>query len=375
MSDEAEDKELDPTPRRQTEMRQQGKTLRSKDLSSAILLASAIMMILFMSDSIVGRIQQNFTQLYSSIPDVVSNQPQLFKILKSVVFSNFLMLIPFFVMLMGMAFCSVFFVGGWNFSLQVISFNLGKIDPLKNFFSIFSKRMFVDVAKSSIKFAIIMGFFVYFVIYNQKDIISLSYLELASAITVFCSILKKFIMLLFTGVGVIVAIDILISYFTFKNANKMSLQEVKDEYKQSEGDGSTKRKIKSLRRKMAKQRILQLVPTATVVITNPTHYAVALRYRENQDRAPIVVAKGKGHIAQYIRQIALTHGVTIYEEPPLARAIYFTSKLGATINPELYMAVAFVLTYINQLRRYQYGQGPLPNKMEINLPPEYLFKG
>lgn len=375
MSDESsEEKQHDPTPRRQAEMRDEGKTLRSKDLSSALILAAAIMVILFLADNIVGRLQQNFVQLYSSMHDVTTNQAQLFKLIRSIFLSNFLMLIPLFVTLIFMAFSSVFIIGGWNFSLKVTNFNLGKINPLRNLQSIFSKRMLVDVAKSTIKFSIIMSCFAYYVIGNQKDIVSLSYLEFNSAITVFCGLLRSFILLLFMGIGVIVGMDVLISYFTFKMSNKMTSQEVRDEYKQTEGSGESKRKIKSLRRTLAKQRIQQMVPLATVIITNPTHYAVALRYRENQDKAPVVIAKGKGPIAQYIRQLAIKHGVAIYEEPPLARAIYFTSKLGAQVNPELYMAVAFVLTYINQLRRYQHGQGVLPAKTTIAIPPEYTFK-
>jgi len=234
--------------------------------------------------------------------------------------------------------------------------------------------MLVDVSKSSIKFLVIVGFFYYFVADNSKDILSLSYLSLPSALSATYYLIQKFILVLFIGILIIVALDAFYSFITYQSRTRMTTQELKDEQKDTEGNVDVKRKLKSLQYALLKQKIPQMVPQATVVITNPTHYAVALRYKEGVDKAPKVIAKGRGAIAQHIRMLAITNGIPIYEEPPLARAIYHTNNLGKDVNPALYLAIAIVLSYIQQLRRYQHGKGPLPTKAVLDIPAPFQFK-
>jgi flagellar biosynthetic protein FlhB len=374
MSDNDDLKQHEATSRRMDDMRERGQTLRSKDLSSGLILAAALIMLVFLSETIKAQFENNFILAFTSIPKVISDPEQLIKIFESVMLGNFLMLIPVMILLMCVVFGSVFILGGWNFSIKSLSFKWSNINPLVNLPNIFSSRMLVDVSKSSIKFTIITGFFAYFVISNDQDILSLSYLPMESSFGQLYALIEKFILVLFIGILIIISIDAIYSYLSYQSRSRMTTQELKDEHKDTEGNVDIKRRMKSLQFALIKQKIPQMVPQATVVITNPQHYAIALRYKDGIDKAPKVIAKGKGTIAQHIRKLAISHSIPVYEEPPLARAIYHTSKLGSDINPGLYMAVAIVLSYIHQLRRYQHGQGPLPAKSAVELPPQFQFK-
>jgi flagellar biosynthetic protein FlhB len=358
------------------EMREKGQTLRSKDLSGGLLLASAILMIVILSGTFKSQFEHNFILSFESISTVSENQEHVYKVFRHLVLANFMMLIPVMIMMIAVVFGSVFILGGWNFSLKALRFKWENINPAVNLGNIYSSKMIMDVTKSSIKFIILVGFTIYFIHGNMKDLLSIPYLSLGSAMVAFFYLIEKFVLVLFTGILMIVCIDALTSYLTYQSKSKMSTQDMKDEQKDTEGNADVKRKLRSLQFSLAKQKIPQMVPLANVIVTNPTHYAVALRYKEGVDKAPKVIAKGKGAIAQYIRKLAISNGIPIYEEPPLARAIYHTSKLGSDVNPALYLAVAIVLTYIHQLRRYQQGQGPLPVKStNLDIPEAFHFKG
>ncbi len=375
MSGEDTNKEHEATSKRLDELREMGQTLRSKDLSSGIILATTLLILMVLSGAIRARFEENFNTAFTSINIINVDPDQLFKIMRSLFVSNLMILIPIFAILMVASFLSVFILGGWNFSIKAVGFKWEKLNPVTNLGNIFSKRMFGDIAKSSVKFAIIVGFFYYFAITNDTEILSLSNLQYTHALYLFCALVERFIVILFIGILVIIGIDALSNYLAYQTKTKMSTQELKDEQKNTEGNTDVKRRMRSLQYSLLKQRIPLVIPKATVIITNPTHYAVALQYIEGKDKAPKVIAKGKDNVAAYIRKLAIASGVPVYDAPPLARSIYHTTKVGSAINPALYMAVAIVLTYINQLRRYQSGQGPMPVKVDnFEIPPEFQFK-
>ena len=162
------------------------------------------------------------------------------------------------------------------------------------------------------------------------------------------------------------------SFFSYQKKIKMTTQEIKDERKNTEGSPEVKGKRRSMQLALARKNIQRTVPEASVIITNPTHYAVALKYIEGEDKAPKIIAKGIEHIAKEVRIIAIKNAIPIYEEPQLARAIYHTGKVGTYIKEDLYQAVAVVLAYVVQLKNYQQGVGDMPTKEHaIELPPEY----
>lgn len=374
MAENEEQREHEASARRLEELRESGQTLRSRDLSSGMILTAALVTLLFMSETISSHFKANFHEAFTKINLVATNPDNLNIIVHHLFSSSAYLLLPLLILLFFISFTSSFLLGGWNFSFKALKFNFEKLDPVKNLSNIFSKRMFVEVGKSCVKFLIITGCFYYFVRKNSSDILSLPYLQYEAALGELFTLMNRFIIILFTGVIVIIAIDVATSYFSYQKRTKMTNHELKDEQKNTEGNADVKRRMKSLQYALMKQKIPQMLPKADVVITNPTHYAVALRYRDNIDKAPIVLAKGKGNVAAYMRRLAVTCGVPIYEEPPLARAIFHTTKTGGMINPALYMAVAMVLTYINQLRQFQAGRGPTPVRAaSLEIPSHFQF--
>jgi flagellar biosynthetic protein FlhB len=180
---------------------------------------------------------------------------------------------------------------------------------------------------------------------------------------------KAFIALT-AGLLIIAAIDVPIQLWQYNKKLKMTRQEIRDEMKESEGSPEIKGRIRQVQQEMARRRMMQEVPKADVVVTNPTHFAVALRYDENRMRAPIVVAKGADAIAARIREIAAEHNVTIFEAPPLARALHRHVEIGGEIPQTLYSAVAQVLTYVFQLRAAKKGMAMMPERPNVELGAE-----
>lgn len=375
MSEQAEQREHQATEKRLSELRERGDTLRSKDLSGGLALCITILSLTFMSNLFYDQFRLNFTGTFTNISYIVKNEVILTNLFKHQAVNNLLLIVPLFIVLYATALGSMFIFGGWNFSLQSIKFNWSKLNPGSNLSMIFSSRLFIDLGKSLAKLAIILVCFYVFIVSNKTMLMTISYYKFNDIPGIFFTLLEHFIVIIMMGILFIMGMDAAISYHSYQSKTKMSTQELKDEFKESEGNMDIKRKLRSLQYALAKQKIPQMIPKATVVVTNPTHYAVALQYNEMNDHAPKVIAKGKGNVAAYIRRLAVQHAIPIYEEPPLARALFHTTKNGAFINPALYMAVAIVLTYINQVRRYQNGLGPLPErKTDLSIPAEFIFK-
>ena len=271
--------------------------------------------------------------------------------------------------------CVPFIFGGWNFTLDPLMFNFNKLNPLNNIGNIFGiKRVYKEVIKSTLKAAIILSALFYFVIKNKNTIFSLINYPVKTAIVASYSIFTSFVVLLSYTIILIVIVDMVYAYYLYQSKSKMSLQELRDEAKETEGSGETKKMIRKRAMQLLKQRMTKSIPLASVIIVNPTHYAVAIKYDERKDRAPKLLAKGKGPIAEQIRTIAIANGIPLYEAPPLARAIYFTTKVNAEIDPDLYMAVAIVLSYVQQLKNFQMGIGQQPNFVrDLKIPEEFIY--
>jgi flagellar biosynthetic protein FlhB len=376
MTDEAQDKQHAATGKRLDELRRKGTVLRSKDLSGGLIFISAILILLYMSGQFMTTIKSNFVLSFGSIQYVLSN-PSYFNILiNQIVHNNFKLLLPIFLVTFAVAFLSPFLFGGWNFTLDVLQFKLEKLNPMDNLKRLFSiGHTSIEIARSIIKAALILSILVTFIIFNKNNIISLSHLPDKMAIFSSWVIIKKYIFVLSIGLIATVALDLAYHFLQFQKKTKMSTQEIKDESKDAEGNVHVKRKIRTTQIALLKQRLYQSVPKATVVITNPTHFAVAIKYDNDRDSAPKLLAKGKGPIAAQIRQIAIMNGIPMYEAPELARAIYYTTRLNAEINPGLYMAVAIVLSYVYQLKNYQMGvlDNPPTRASDLKVPDEFIY--
>lgn len=372
--DDSLEKQHQATAKRLDDFKNKGQTLRSKDLTSGLVLIITVMVLIYLSNTIKERFEENFALCFYKIRDVLKYDDLPFEFLKELAFANFKMLLPIFLIAVASAFISPFLFGGWNFTFQPIQVKFERMNPISNLKSLFSKRMFVNVIKSFLKVTVILGVLVIYGLNKKIEITNLMNQPLHNSLYNGYSIVHQFVILIASCLIFIILADMIFAYFEFQKKTKMSSQELKDELKDTEGSIESKRKIRAAQFSMIRQRLNVTVPRATVVITNPTHYAIAIRYNPDQDKAPKVIAKGKDYVAQQIRRISSSNGVPIYEAPLLARAIYRTSKIGGEIQPELYMAVALVLSYVHQLRNYQQGNGQEPIMIsDLQIPKEFIY--
>lgn len=374
MADDGLEKQHKATPKRLDDFKKKGQTLRSRDLTSGLVFIVCIMVLFFISGQIKLRLEENFFLSFFQIRDILKYEDMPFQFIRGIILNNFFSLMPIFVIGVFSAFISPFVFGGWNFTFQPVQMKFDKMNPINNLKNMFSRRMFVNVAKSFLKVTIIIGVLVLYGISRKEEISRLINLPLYSALSGGYSIVSQFVIIISASLIFIVLFDVMFSYFEYQTKTKMTSQELKDEVKDAEGNAEVKRKLRSAQFSILRQRLSVTVPRATVVITNPTHYAVAIRYDADKDKAPKVIAKGKDYVAHQIRRISVSNGITLYEAPLLARAIYRTSKIGYEIKPELYMAVALVLSYVHQLKNYQQGLGQQPNIVsDLQIPDEFIY--
>jgi flagellar biosynthetic protein FlhB len=257
-------------------------------------------------------------------------------------------------------------IGGWTFSSDAFGFKTERLDPVKGLGRMFSMRSLVELVKSLAKFALIAVIGVLVVDSQIDEVRALALQPLGSAIAE-CGRIALFALLAMSaGLGLVAAIDAPFQLWQYAKELRMSHQEVREEMKESEGSPETRGRIRSMQQAAARRRMMQDVPKADVVVTNPTHFAVALRYDEGQDHAPVVLAKGADEVAARIRAVAHEHGVPLVSAPPLARALFRHVDIGRQIPHALFVAVAQVLTYVFQLKlARRRGQVP-PRPPEID---------
>lgn len=370
-----DDKQHKASARRTVELRRQGNVMRSRDLTGFVVFAFGIGYTLSIVSEWKDRFINNFHQSWHSMKTLVGNDDRFFSFIKTMTIDNFKLILPTFLLILVVLLLSPFLLGGWNFTMEVIQFNLGKLNPIKNLSNMFSpSKIIFEITKSALKALFLFGMLTIFSINNKSVLFSLINYTPNEAINISYGLVVNFIILIAFSIGVLSVVDVIHTIFQYQKQSKMSTQELKDEQKETEGSSSVKGKIRSAQMKLAKQRLSITVPKSTVIITNPTHYSIALQYHDKKDRAPKVVAKGKDVIAQQIKMIAVANAIPIYEAPSLARALYHTTKLGQEIHPDLYMAVAIILSYVHQLKNYQMGIGQQPKYVrDFSLPKEFIY--
>jgi flagellar biosynthetic protein FlhB len=263
-------------------------------------------------------------------------------------------------------------IGGWTFSLQSLAFDFSRLDPVAGVARVFSLRGLIELAKSLARVTVVGVVGVAVLRHEFAEYTSLSGEALSVAIVHSMSLCGVALIGLGASLGLIAAIDVPITLWQHHKQLRMSREELRQESKDSDGSPEVKGRIRRVQQEQARKRMMQEVAKADVVITNPTHYAVALRYEDARMRAPIVVAKGRDLIALRIRELATENQVPVVEAPPLARALHANCELGDEIPSRLYAAVAQVLTYVYQLRnakRLGLGTPPAP-RFEVPIPPE-----
>jgi flagellar biosynthetic protein FlhB len=244
-------------------------------------------------------------------------------------------------------------IGGWSFTAGNLAPKFEKLNPISGLARIVSMDSLIELIKALAKVIFICLAAWYLIKSHLLEVMSLMSMPIELGGQYQIELILFSLTLLVATLAVITLIDVPYQLWSYNKKLKMTKQEVKDEAKESEGNPEIKAKIRQQQREMARRRMMAKVPTADVIITNPTHYSVALQYPENSNRAPIVVAKGVDEVAMIIREIAQENGVTLVEAPPLARALYAITDLDEEIPPTLYNAVAQILAYVFQLRMFK----------------------
>lgn len=358
--DSSQEKTEEPTDRRIQKSKDDGQTARSKELNTtAILLFGALGLVAFgsyMADKIYHIARFNLDVERSALFDTST----MFSHMSASMWEAITALAPWFLLVLIAAFLSPLGVGGWLFSTKALAPKMSRLSPLAGIKRMFSANSLVELIKAWGK-VLVVGTCAYFVIkFYFQDAMDLQSAALRPAIKRAAEIVLWAAVILCASTLIIAMIDVPWQIYSHTKKLRMSLQEIKDEFKDTEGKPEVKGRIRQLQREAAQRRMMGAVPDADVVITNPTHYAVALKYTGGAG-APILVAKGIEESALKIREIAKENNVPQMEAAPLARAIYTHTRIDDEIPEGLYIAVAQVLAYIFQVDQYAKGQGPKPD--------------
>jgi len=334
------------TPRRLQQAREKGQVARSKELASASVLIVGAIALMWFGESLARSLFSIMSRLFDLTRDEIFDTAKLFDIafgaMTDLLFPLFLILITLFVAAM----IGAAGVGGISFSAEAAMPKLSKMNPLSGLKRMVGMQSWVELIKSILKVALVTGMAIYLIQASQADLIQLSMDVYPQNIFHALDILLNFILLISCSLLIVVAIDIPFQIWQHADQLKMTKQEIKDEYKETEGKPEVKGRIRMLQREAAQRRMMADVPQADVIITNPEHFSVALRYKQKTDRAPVVIAKGTDHMAMKIREVAREHDITIVPAPPLARALYHTTELEQEIPDGLFTAVAQVLAFV-----------------------------
>lgn len=279
--------------------------------------------------------------------------------------------LPFFGLMVVAAIVSSMLLSGWLFTAQALEADFGRLDPLKGIKRIVSWHGLIEMVKAVIKSALIGGVAIWVIWHNTDAMLALATESFSQAAVHLASLVGWTFLAIAGSMALIVAIDVPFQLWSHAHQLRMTKEELRQEAKESEGDPQIKARIRMMQREMARKRMMGEVPKADVIVTNPTHYAVALRYQDKAMRAPKVVAKGAGLLAARIREIGEENRIPILEAPPLARALFRHAELDQEIPAKLYTAVAEVLAYVYQLRHYRTAGGAMPQApKELPVPPE-----
>lgn len=363
------DRTEQPTPKRLQDARKRGQVARSRELNMmVVMLAGAVALAMlkpYFHDHLSALMNQGLT-----IPRAVTRDPgYLPQAFGNFIFMGLTSIAPLFVVAMIAALLGPLALGGWAFSLESIQPKLSKLNPITGLKRVFGLQGLSELLKALAKFLLVAAVAAALLWNMADEFLSLGRQSLASALNHAANLIAQSFVMLSAVLIVIASADVPFQWWQHRRQLRMTKQELKDEQKETDGRPEVRARIRGLQQEAARRRMMEAVPTADVVLSNPTHFAVALKYDANRMRAPRVVAKGADLVALTIRRVAAEHDVPLFEHPPLARAIYNSTALGDEVPQRLYVAVAQVLTYIYQVKRIRPGAGrrrPVKPRIQID---------
>ena len=360
------------TPKKLEKAREEGQVARSPELTTFIVLLISASGVWFMGSGLMGQMSAIMKKGLQMERELAFDSQLMLPRLAQLGYDALLALLPLFGVLVVGALFAPMILSGWLFSAKAIQPDFKRINPMSGLGRMFSKRSVVELIKAVAK-ALVIGGVGALVIWNYRDaVLSLASQSVDLGITHMGNLLGLSFFIIVGSMLLIVLIDVPFQIWDHGENLKMTKEEVRKEMKESEGDPHVKARIRSLQREASRKRMMAEIPKADVIITNPTHYAVALRYQDSGMSAPKVVAKGSQLLAARIRELGQEHRVPILESPRLARALYHHTEIGDEIPETLYTAVAEVLAYVFQLRRYREYGGAAPQLSQQVIVPEEM---
>ncbi len=372
--DSGQEKTEDPTPKRLKESREKGEIPRSKELNTTVLLMVSAAAVLAFGAQVISDLGQMMGGSFTLSREEAFDTKYLFINFGGAAIEALWSIITFMLVVFVAAFVGPISLSGWNFSGKALAPKGSRMNPFAGLKRMFSMKSLVELSKALGKFAIVTGLAMYFLNTVQEDLYSLGKMDVFTGMSRAVNLIGWAFLVISLSLIIISLLDV--PYVLYESAEKlkMTLQEVKDEMKNTEGKPEVKGRIRQMQREISQRQMMKDVPQADVVITNPTHYSVALKYEDNHRNAPIIVAKGADFVALKIREVAKEHDVPILNSPPLARALYHSTEIGDEVPTGLFKAVAQVLAYVFQLKRHKQNaaQKPiLPKERDIDIPTEY----
>ncbi len=359
MGNEAAEKTEEATSRRRTKERERGNVAKSRDMDSALVMVAGIALLAIFASGMMENIQNMLRDTFSHLNVSEVDVNNILGLMSPYLIYLAKILLPFLVLLLIASIFIIRFDVGHVFALQRAKIDLNNLSPrrmlqnAKRMFNPFEPRSMVEFAKSILKI-VVVGACGYSAINSRKgDLLGLIGLEIPVALNIIVSIIINMIINMCLAMLVLGYLDKKYQNYEYEKSIKMTKQEIKDEHKDTEGDPKIKAKIKSIQMQMARQRMMSAVPEADVVVTNPTHYAVAIKYDKTKAPAPMVTAKGVDYLAFQIREIAKENNVPIVENRPVARTLYNSVPINGIIPSDMYVAVAEILAYVFRQKNEQ----------------------
>ncbi|MCP5195777.1 MAG: flagellar biosynthesis protein FlhB [Gammaproteobacteria bacterium] len=345
-NENGQDKTEEATPRRRQEASEKGQIARSRELTTLMMLIVASGSLLVLGPGLIEGLAAQMRVGLAMDPKKITDPGQMPEVLGQLFVDLLLLLAPFFSLMTVVALFAPLALGGWTFS-----FNFKGIQPLKGLARLFSWNSLMELLKALIKFLVVGGAAVFLLWQGAPELLHLGREPLQPALVHTARILGWAFLILSLPMLLIAGVDVPFQIFNYLRNLRMTHQEVRDEMKDTDGKPEVKARIRRLQQEFAQRRMMEKVPTADVVVTNPSHYAVAMEYKQATMAAPVIVAMGVEQTALRIRELAVQHRVPLVQSPLLARALYYNGKLDKPIPNPLYRAVAQVLAYLYRLRQ------------------------
>ncbi|KTC68007.1 flagellar biosynthetic protein FlhB [Legionella birminghamensis] len=368
--EQSQEKTEQPSAKRIREAREKGQVLRSKDFNATLILIFSSLGFLLLGRHLADKSKSLMQQSLHFNLDLFKTDADLFYKIREILSLGIGIGLPTLLLILLLSVIAPLLIGGWVCSFEAVRPQLSRMNPMKGLKRMVSLKAMVEMTKSFLKFLLVASVALIILHWQIPSLMALANFSVETAIGEGLRIISISFLMVCSCLILIAALDVPFQWYEYQKQLKMTRQEVKDEYKETEGKPEVKGHIRRMQQEISRRRMMAEVPKADVVLTNPTHFAVALQYKQKGNRAPVVVAKGKDMIAFQINKVALSHKVPILSLPPLTRAIYFSTGLNKEIPRGLYVAVAQVLAYIFQLKNRQYYERQPSTLNDLPIPEE-----